>query len=712
MRSGTWVGVSHPALAFLGRPSLCRKTDATNATSVVGSALCRTMSCTLRCSILMQIAATNFLLSAFSPLGQRPALATDLAIVPLFDSRHSEPLNTWGGHWSVGRAQQGIGLGICDAGPSGQHALSIDFRQIKADETRYVQCFASGFGRSGGYFQTRDLSRYRRLRLRVRNSTGVAIHGSLQVKDHRDTARHSATYRYELPGLADWTVQDIPLSLDEGRWTIEGDPDLSRTLVLDFLFRPSGDVAAGQVHLADVALVETGGPAIVETSPLSTLVERVARRQWDGLWAARNRTHGLIPKNSYQATDAALNTTAGVLWMLPAAAQRHWVDQAEADSYAALLTDSVNTLLDRAAHLPPRYVDWVTLKLSPPHEESSVDAAFLSLALYQYQSLASTPPRLRAAIARTRDRFDFAAFASAGGWRMAYRRQPSCPADGFLPLTYDAYTSEGHLISLAAHLTPGKQVAIETNWSRGMQRVRLAGLAPSQDGPVVHPMAEYRAPFTQALWNLFVDVRQRGVDVFPDQKLAANPWRNFVCYEQNVMAKLAELKRPCLVQPDAGDDGTLDCYRQFSVYDCCGQTDLFMPWSASLALLSGVDQADTAFRFVLQHRLTDCFGLADSARWTTGRPEPEAVVARHDFWNTCLSTMALLEWLDGPNRLSRSFAALPDVRGALDRVFLPATEAGTDGWREASVPAARPHTPREGAFSRSAATSAIPARRS
>ena len=48
------------------------------------------------------------------------------------------------------------------------------------------------------------------------------------------------------------------------------------------------------------------------------------------------------------------------------------------------------------------------------------------------------------------------------------------------------------------------------------------------------------------------------------------------------------------------------------------------------------------------------------------------MTARNDFWNTGLATMALLEWLDGPARLSTSFAALPEVRAALDQVF-PAT---------------------------------------
>jgi hypothetical protein len=51
------------------------------------------------------------------------------------------------------------------------------------------------------------------------------------------------------------------------------------------------------------------------------------------------------------------------------------------------------------------------------------------------------------------------------------------------------------------------------------------------------------------------------------------------------------------------------------------------------------------------------------------------VTARHDFWNTGLSTMALLEWLDGEARLSKAFAAEPEVRAALDRVFPTAAAA-------------------------------------
>jgi hypothetical protein len=145
-----------------------------------------------------------------------------------------------------------------------------------------------------------------------------------------------------------------------------------------------------------------------------------------------------------------------------------------------------------------------------------------------------------------------------------------------------------------------------------------------------------------------------------------------VGYEQDVMTRLAAQGRPYLIQPDAGDDGTLTCYRQFSVCEDFGQGDLFMPWSAAMPLLAGADRSEQSLRFLLQHRLYGPCGLTDSAKWATGAAEPYAVTARTDFWNASLGTMAFLEWLDGPARLSASFSALPEVRTALDRVFPPA----------------------------------------
>jgi hypothetical protein len=187
------------------------------------------------------------------------------------------------------------------------------------------------------------------------------------------------------------------------------------------------------------------------------------------------------------------------------------VEKETADRYVQLLVVTIDRLLDGAQHLPPRDVDWVTLRPSLLPEESSIDAAFLALALYQYGSSPATPEPLRRAIERTRNRFDFAAFASPAGWRMSYRYQTAYGREGFVPCVYNGYTNEGNLISLAAHLTRGHAVAIETHWNSSASRVRAA-LVASLGEPVVHRMAEFRSPFTQALWNLFVDVRQRGVD--------------------------------------------------------------------------------------------------------------------------------------------------------------------------------------------------------
>jgi hypothetical protein len=601
-------------------------------------------------------------------LGTAPAWAGsgDLAVVPLFDGQRSEFLNTWGGVWGPGSTES-IRLVSLDS-QIGRHVLCVELGPVAAGEHRYLQCFASGFGLTREYHQTRNLARYERLHFGLQNLTHAALRCAVQIKDYRDSQSHSATYRFELPAADATTTIKVPLALADAHWTVEGQPDLSRVLTIDFFFEPSTAIPAGQVYLSDVSLVEPGGPVDIDSSPLPVLVERLARRQWDALWSARSRSHGMIPNNSYQATDAGLNTTATVLWTLPAAVRRGWVAQADADCYVEMLVHTVGGLLDRAKYLPPRNVDWITLKPSLLPEESSVDAAFLTLALHQYKWLASTPPSLRAAIDQTQNRFDFAAFSCPEGWRMAYRYPTSSSPEGFVRCVYDGYTNEGNLTSLAAHLVTSHHVPIETHWNTSAKRVRMQLTGLSQ-APMVHLLKEFRAPFTQALWNLFVDVRQRGVDTYPDRGLAVNPWQNFVAYEQNVMSKLAAQGRPYLIQPDAGDDGTLTCYRQFSVCEDFGQGDLFMPWSAAMSLLAGADRSEQSLRFLLQHRLYGPCGLTDSAKWATGAAEPYAVAARNDFWNTGLATMALLEWLDGPARLSTAFAALPDVRDALDRVF-------------------------------------------
>ncbi len=600
--------------------------------------------------------------SAIAPASKK----VDLSVTPLFDEHRTELVNTWGGTWQAGSMQK---LSIQPAqAHGGRLSLAAETGPLAAGRETYLQCLACGFGPTRAYYQTRDLARYSALRITIANDTGAPLAAALQLKDYRDSLRERAVYHYSVPAKGDWQQVEVPLSLAAPQWTVDGSPDLTRILTIDFTFAPQKEIRAGRIYFANVELVERGGPLDIDTCPLPALVERVAHRQWDALWAARSRNHGLIPNNSYQSTDAGLNCTAGVLWMLPSATRRHWIAQDEADRYVQTLLGTIDLLLDRSHYLPPRNVNWVTLKPSLLPEESAVDAAFLALALHQYKTLVSTAPALRQAIDRTENRFNFSAFARPNGWRMSYRNGGSYGPPGFVPFIYDGYTNEGNVISLAAHLTVKNHVPIETLWNADVMRVRQT-VVKRDEAPMVHSLSEFRAPFTQALLNLFVDVRRRGIDCFPDQRLAVNPWQNYVCYEQQVMARLAELQRPYLVQPDAGDDGTLTNYQQFSLYNDFGQRDLFMPWSAAFALQTQVNGGADALRFLLRHGLHDPLGMADSAKWATGASEPYAVAARHDFWNTSLGTMALLEWLDGDEAASRTFAALPEVRAGLDHVF-------------------------------------------
>ena len=563
-------------------------------------------------------ARIGFCVATWLALGSAPAWAVshDLAVVPLFDGQRSEFLNTWGGAWGPGSTQS-IRLLPADA-QSGRRVLCVELGQVPAAEHRYLQCFASGFGPTREYYQTRNLARYERLHIGLQNMTHTALRCALQVKDYRDSKSQSATYRFELPATEAAVSIEVPLALADAHWTVEGHPDLSRVLTIDFLFEPCTAIRSGQVYLSDVSLVEPGGPVDIDTSPLPVLVERLARRQWDALWSARSRSHGMIPNNSYQATDAGLNTTAAVLWMLPAATRRGWVQQADADRYVESLVHTIGGLLDRAKYLPPRNVDWTTLKPSLLPEESSVDAAFLALALYQYKCLSSTSPRLayghRADAEPFRFRRLFLPRRLAHGLPL-----PHAPERGRVRALRVRRLYERRQFDLAGGDSSCPAIACPSR--------RIGTPAPSGRGcnwpgpghaPMVHQFKEFRAPFTQALWNLFVDVRQRGVDTYPDRGLAVNPWQNFVGYEQDVMSKLAAQGRPYLLQPDAGDDGTLTCYRQFSVCEDFGQSDLFMPWSAAMALLAGADRSEQSLRFLLQHRLYGPCGLTDSAKWATG----------------------------------------------------------------------------------------------
>jgi hypothetical protein len=609
------------------------------------------------------LVATPILLAALCAFAGRSS-AGDLSIVPLLNGERSDSLNLWGGPLNAGSTggftkqsavvRTGAGAYRANLGP--------------ADPFEFFQTFSSALTGTESRRQDRDLTQYQTLEGWVRNDAGSNLTFTLELKDYRDgVGGHVAKRSYTIPGGGVWTKIEAPLDLASG-WNVTGSPNMKRIYALGFLVDENMGPLNGSLYLDDFNLIENGPSIDVATAPIATVVERVARRQFMALWAARNKTSGLIPNSSDNVAIGALNTTTGVVWNLPSAIRRGWVTQMEADSYMNTLVGSLNTNRNQTQYLPTRFLDLLTAAPVTDEEESSIDAAFIALALHNYKSQPATPVALRNAIDTLENRFNFSAFATAGAFRQAFFQ----PTGQFGCCTYEGYTNEHKVIALAAEVNDTFHVPLASQWNKDTGRV-LAHLVDPQQNHLVYSFGtEYRAPFAQALINLFVDTKGRGSDNYTTRSLARNPWMNFVRYEAEVAAKLEQLGRDNFFQPDAGAGaGT---YEAWSLYNNFGQPNLFQPWSVALALMAGAPRAEEALRFLLDNGLGNGLdgpqGLADSAQWVAGAGNPTSVPSWADNWNMTLSTMALMEFLDGTDRASLFFANLPEVDAALDTVFI------------------------------------------
>lgn len=601
-----------------------------------------------------------------------PASAGDVARVPLWDGETFDPteplLNRFGGGPVFGISTT---VELTTDGPrSGQAAYRIDTQgPIAAGGFDFVGTALTSFFCPTAtspcpvdYVDVRDLTPFTAVEFWVRNQTGASFSLVFEIKDYRDADAHRARRSYPVAESVSWQKIHAPLDLGAAGWTVFGEPDLEQAKLFALVLEANlGESVDGTVDVDDMVLVEPDGPLDSDTAPIEALLERLARRQFDGLWGSRDRTTGLMPSISSFADVCATNVLAAMIKLLPGAVARSWLTRTEADAYVATVVSTLDQVMDDALYLPPRYLDRVTLEANFVREESSVDAAFLFLALYQYKGQPGIDPALATSIGNLLDRFDFASFATAGGWDLAYLYD----AGSFTGFAYDGYSGEPWLISLAAHLAATNHVPITANYHSAVFRTRDY-LADPAKAHLVHSDARFRAPFLQWLLPLFVDVRERGIDSFPDISLATNPFDNAVLYQQEVHAKQAALGRAMLLQPDAGDDGTGSTYEQFSCYEDHGQPDLFMPWSSSFSFLADPAAAEAALRALLSHGLHGPLGLTDSALWQTGAAEPYRMTARHDFWNVALSTMALHQVLFDDNQF---LTQLAEVQAALDLVF-------------------------------------------
>lgn len=600
----------------------------------------------------------------------RLASAADMSVVPLLNGERNDSLNLWGGPINQGSTGGFIRQS------SIVHAGSGAYRADLGNADPFEFFFTSSSALSGNqlYRQDRDLSQYQSLEGYVRNDAGNPLTFTVEVKDYRDSLSHRARRSFTVPAGGVWTKIEAPLDLSSG-WVIDGSPDLSRTYVVAFGVDESMGQLNGSLYLDDFNLVEKGPSIDAATAPIHDVVERLARREFMGLWTARNKVSGLIPNSSDNVDVGALNTTTGVVWNLPSAIRRGWVTQADADAYMGQLVTTLNSNRNQTTYLPTRFLDLANGNPVTDHEESSIDAAFLALALHNYKSQPGTSPTVAADIDAVQNRFDFSAFLQPTGAALQAYFQPT---GSFGCCTYAGYTNEHKVIALAGEVSTTHHVALADQWNRDVGRALASLVDPQQNHLVYSYDTVYRAPFVQALLNLFVDVSDRGADNYPTRSLARNPWLNFVRYEAEVSAKLDQLGRDNFMQPDAGA-GAND-YKPWSMYNNFGQPNLFQPWSVAFMLMAGAPGAEDALRFLLDNGLGNGLdgplGLADSAQWATGAANPTDVPSFQDNWNVTLSLMALMNYLDGDQSAARLFADLPEVDAALDTVFVAGDYTG------------------------------------
>ena len=594
--------------------------------------------------------------------------STNLRSTPLFDGERRDfdnqgaLLNNFGGGFSAG-STSGISRQT-DVVRSGTAAYRVELGSMSAGQSKFFQTFATEL-KGASTRNTRDLGYFDAFETYVRNDTGSPLTMTLELKDYRDSLAHSATKEFVVPAGGAWAPISTSLDLASG-WNVNGSPQLDQMYAMSFSVRPQQGFSSGSIYLDDARLIEPGAAIDPLTAPIHDVAEALAQRTFHGLWGQRSRQSGIVPNTSTDADTGALNTTAGLVWTLPSAVRRGWVSQTEADAYMSQLSDTLVHTMSGTTYLPSRFVGLATGDAFT--EESSIDAAFIALGMQHYKAQPGVAPNVMQKVHDTVNQFNFAAFEASDGWRLAYSE-----SGGFSSFRYKGYTGEGKTISLAAELADTNHVPLERQWHSDTLRTRDS-LADDDNSVVTYTSTDHRAPFGQALINLFVDVSDRGFDTYPNANLRTNSWQNFKDFQVDSGEYLAQQDRPYFYQPDAARGGPPSGYKAYSLYNLhpsggVTNEDLFMPWSSTLALLAGDENAEFALRFLLQSDLHGPLGMADGARWTTGADGPSIVNALQDNWNLALSLMALMRYIDGPEGAARYIADLPQVSAALDTLF-------------------------------------------
>ena len=527
----------------------------------------------------------------------------------------------------------------------------------------------AGFGPASGnpYIDTRDISQFESLNFQIRNETGAAFTLTVEIKDYRELTGsgddHRASASFEIDTDNHWKSLSVPLDLSNAVWDVTGSPDLSRGRQILFVIEATGGApVGGSILMDEVNFVEQGGPVSLNSVTDQALLEQLTERTFRGLWGSRDRSSGLVPAVSTFADQMGLNTTAILVRTLPGAVSRSWISQSDAESYVTRLVTSLNSVLDDSQYLPPRTLDRITLEPIGLREESVVDAAYMFLGLTTFRAMPDVDSTLAGSVDGLLDRFEFRPFSSNQGWLRAFRYDAGARTGQLTPGTYDGYSGEVHVISLAAHLATTGHVDITTQF-HSADRV-LADLGSNNAQYLVHPSTDYRSPFLQWLFPIFVDVQNRGDTTYPDPAFAINPHQNAVRYQLDVIETLTN--HGLALQPDAADDGSGNRYLTSSAFENFGAPSLTMPWSSGFVLAANPSVATDTLKSFLQQNLVGPFGPVDSARYDSPTGELTQFNGRYDLWNTALWMSAAVEYLYSDNNL---LTAQPKVAAALDMVF-------------------------------------------
>ena len=110
------------------------------------------------------------------------------------------------------------------------------------------------------------------------------------------------------------------------------------------------------------------------------------------------------------------------------------------------------------------------------------------------------------------------------------------------------------MIALAGALSTAHNVPLASMWNKDTGRVlSVAHRSNSQNYLVYSFDTEYRAPFSQALLNLFVDTSDRGADNYlAFARKRAILGRTLSATKRTSRRNLQQLGRDNLFQPDAG----------------------------------------------------------------------------------------------------------------------------------------------------------------